>query len=308
MGPPDMRPAPPPPPPRPSHTAPVAGISEKNQPPPPINTSVPPTGPPPAYTASPAGLEPDTKTGYSATPAKTNSATGNNNASLDNKMATMMAEQNAAIGLAPPTHHSRPGSPGTGTDAKTPPSGRSSPGAGPSSASPSSASASTPSSKKRPLLNRLLLAGEVVLTSLESTANTLIESGTSAASRTAGHRWGSEAGQAAHLLGGSVRNVAVVYIDARGIGRKALLKGTAKGFVKARLKNGETIELQSDASGRVEGVEVRNGEVERKDEGTVVVGMQSVGATRSAQGQGQGQAGRGAISAPPSAGGWGSKG
>lgn len=146
---------------------------------------------------------------------------------------------------------------------------------------------SSEGSRKRPLLNRLLLAGEVVLTSLEATAHNLIDSGTTAASSAAGHKFGPEAGHATHLLGGSVRNVAVVYIDARGIGRKALLKGTAKGFVKARLKNGETVELQGAGAAAAAGApgqqhasmqqSVESGEVERKGENTVVVGMTQVG-------------------------------
>jgi spartin len=58
--------------------------------------------------------------------------------------------------------------------------------------SPSSATSSnapTPSSAKtkRPLLNRIMLAGEVVLTSLEATAHELINTGTAAASTAAGY-------------------------------------------------------------------------------------------------------------------------
>jgi spartin len=138
---------------------------------------------------------------------------------------------------------------------------------------PDRQAASTPP-KKRPFLNRLLLAGEVVLTSLEATAQDLINSGTGAASSVAGHKLGPEAGRATALLGGSVRNVAVVYIDVRGVGRRALLKGTAKGFVKARLASGEEVKLQGDGE-KVGGIEVEEGQVERVGEG-IVVGMTEV--------------------------------
>lgn len=144
------------------------------------------------------------------------------------------------------------------------------------SASPSGQS--TPSSAqkaKRPWLGRLVLAGEVVLTSLEHTAHELINSGTSAASSAAGHKFGAEVGHATALLGGSVRNVAVVYIDVRGVGRRALLKSTAKGFVKARLKNGGEIRLQGEGRD-VNGVEVDIGEIEQGDKGQIVVGMPEV--------------------------------
>jgi spartin len=96
------------------------------------------------------------------------------------------------------------------------------------------------------------------------------------------HKFGAEAGHATALAGGAVRNVAVVYIDVRGIGRKALLKGTAKGFVKARLQNGETVVLQAEGeevkgatSGGMQVVEA--GQVEARPEGGYVVGMEEVG-------------------------------
>jgi hypothetical protein len=96
------------------------------------------------------------------------------------------------------------------------------------------------------------------------------------------HKFGAEAGHATALAGGAVRNVAVVYIDVRGIGRKALLKGTAKGFVKARLQNGETVVLQAEgdnpngvSTGTMHAVEA--GQVEERPEGGIVVGMEEVG-------------------------------
>jgi len=94
-------------------------------------------------------------------------------------------------------------------------------------------------------------------------------------SLTSSHKYGPEAGHATALLGGSVRNVAVVYIDVRGVGRSALLKSTAKGFVKIKLKNGEEVRLQGDGR-EANGVEVEAGEVEEGKQGTAVVGMTEV--------------------------------
>lgn len=104
--------------------------------------------------------------------------------------------------------------------------------------------ATTPSGKKRPLLNRSLLAVDSVLSSLEAATNQLISSGTSAASQMATHRYGAEAGEAVAQVGGSARNAVLVYVDVRGMGRRAILKSTAKGYVKARLRSGEKVELQ----------------------------------------------------------------
>jgi hypothetical protein len=89
------------------------------------------------------------------------------------------------------------------------------------------------------------------------------------------HKYGPEAGHATALLGGSVRNVAVVYIDVRGVGRRALLKSTAKGFVKAKMRNGEVVRLQGDGRD-ANGVEVEAGEVEPGKNGEAVVGMVEV--------------------------------
>ena len=89
------------------------------------------------------------------------------------------------------------------------------------------------------------------------------------------HKYGPEAGHATALLGGSVRNVAVVYIDVRGVGRRALLKSTAKGFVKAKMRNGEVVRLQGDGR-EANGVEVEAGEVEPGRNGETVIGMMEV--------------------------------
>ena len=97
------------------------------------------------------------------------------------------------------------------------------------------------------------------------------------------HKFGAEAGHATALAGGAVRNVAVVYIDVRGIGRTALLKGTAKGFVKARLQNVETVVLQAEGEKVKVGDSVNGstvveaGQVETRPEGGYVVGMEEIG-------------------------------
>jgi len=76
----------------------------------------------------------------------------------------------------------------------------------------------------------------------------------------------------------------VVYIDVRGVGRAAILKSSAKGFVKARLKNGETVELQGDGrEGEV--LEVVAGEAETEEDGSAVVGMTEVGRSTALEGK-----------------------
>lgn len=134
-------------------------------------------------------------------------------------------------------HPGSAGGYGAGYDEKH---GHLAPGAPPS---PGGSGATTPTRKKRPLLNRTLLAADVILSSLEAAANEMVTTGTHAASTAVGAKYGNDAGAAVAYTGASVRNAVLVYVDVRGIGRRSVLKATAKGWVKARLKNGETVQL-----------------------------------------------------------------
>ncbi|BEJ12864.1 hypothetical protein CspHIS471_0300380 [Cutaneotrichosporon sp. HIS471] len=126
----------------------------------------------------------------------------------------------------------------------------------------------TPSGKrkKRPLLNRTILAADVILSSFEAAANELVTSGTHAASTAVGARYGQEAGTAVAYTGASVRNAVLVYVDVRGVGRRSVLKATAKGYYKARMKNGEHVRFEPMASDQSK-------PAYKNDEGYVVVGV-----------------------------------
>jgi len=52
---------------------------------------------------------------------------------------------------------------------------------------------------------------------------------------TGNDRYGAQAGDMAESVGQTAQNVSVVYIDARGVGRRALLKRTGKRVIKARM-------------------------------------------------------------------------
>jgi spartin len=53
-----------------------------------------------------------------------------------------------------------------------------------------------------------------------------------------GHRFGPEAGEISKSLGGGFKNVGLVYIDAAGVSRKAIVKSVAKGMVVGKVKGG----------------------------------------------------------------------
>jgi spartin len=56
-------------------------------------------------------------------------------------------------------------------------------------------------------------------------------------------------GNAVGLVGDSVRNVGVVYIDARGVGRRALLRVAGKRMVKGRM-GGKDVIFRDQGLGR----------------------------------------------------------
>ncbi|KAL5528862.1 hypothetical protein ACEPAG_4836 [Sanghuangporus baumii] len=96
---------------------------------------------------------------------------------------------------------------------------------------------STPDSlpPRLPLKNRLFLATDMLLTAAESSAKQLLEHGTTHVSEALGHKYGNDMREASLLVGQSARNVGIVYIDARGVGRRALLKKAGKRYIKAKL-------------------------------------------------------------------------
>jgi spartin len=60
------------------------------------------------------------------------------------------------------------------------------------------------------------------------------------------HAYGAEAGQIAHRANHAVRNVGLVYIDARGVTRRAILKSVGKAAVRGRMNDGREVILGSD--------------------------------------------------------------
>jgi spartin len=98
----------------------------------------------------------------------------------------------------------------------------------PSPRSTSPAPPPLPPRKKPAIVNRVLASTDLLLTTLEHSAQHLISNGTQNISRAMGHKYGPDASQAAWQMGDSARNVSMVYIDVRGVGRRALLRKAGK--------------------------------------------------------------------------------
>lgn len=101
------------------------------------------------------------------------------------------------------------------------------------------------------ILNKSMIAFSTLGDGLEQGARNLLESGAFATSTVVGHRYGPEAGEAAAKLTGGVRNVGLVYIDASGVSRRALLKSVAKGMVVGRMPDGQQLIVGAGDGGQV---------------------------------------------------------
>ncbi|KAK4058000.1 hypothetical protein OIO90_000739 [Microbotryomycetes sp. JL221] len=98
----------------------------------------------------------------------------------------------------------------------------------------------------RGVVNKSLVAFNTVVDSLETGGKTLLASGTKSTTQVVNHRYGPEAAQLSSKVGTSVQHVALVYIDARGVSRKALLKSVGKGAFKAKMADGREVVLTNE--------------------------------------------------------------
>ncbi len=93
-------------------------------------------------------------------------------------------------------------------------------------------------SYKPGVLNKSLMAFNTVVDGMEQAGRNLLTTSSSSMSTVVGHRWGSEAGEAAAHIGGGFKNVGLVYIDVAGVSRRAILKSVAKGMVVGKVAGG----------------------------------------------------------------------
>ena len=74
------------------------------------------------------------------------------------------------------------------------------------------------------LLNKSMMAFSTVADGIDYASRNLLASGSSAATQVIGHRYGEEAKNVAGNLAGGVKNVGLVYVDAAGVSRRAVIK------------------------------------------------------------------------------------
>ncbi|KAH8808968.1 senescence-associated protein-domain-containing protein, partial [Xylogone sp. PMI_703] len=78
------------------------------------------------------------------------------------------------------------------------------------------------------LLNKSLMAFSTIADGIDQASRHLLTGTSNAATTVVGHKWGPEAGAISKSIGGGVKNVGLVYIDATGVSRRAIIKSVAK--------------------------------------------------------------------------------
>jgi spartin len=74
------------------------------------------------------------------------------------------------------------------------------------------------------LLNKSMMAFSTIADGVDHASRSLLASGSSAATQVVGHRYGDDARNVAGDLAGGVKNVGLVYVDAAGVSRRAVIK------------------------------------------------------------------------------------
>jgi spartin len=97
------------------------------------------------------------------------------------------------------------------------------------------------STYKPGILNKSMIAFSTIADGIDHAGRQLLQSSSTAATTVVGHRYGDEARSVASDIGGGVRNVGLVYIDAAGVSRKAVIKSVAKGMVVGKMPNGQQL-------------------------------------------------------------------
>lgn len=88
------------------------------------------------------------------------------------------------------------------------------------------------------LFSRSLIAFSTVMDGIDTSTQTLLQGASSSSTRMIGHSYGKEAENLSADFGRSLKNCTMIYVDARGISRKAIIKGFGMGAVKGAVGKG----------------------------------------------------------------------
>ena len=88
------------------------------------------------------------------------------------------------------------------------------------------------------ILNKSLMAFSTIADGIDQAGRNLLASTSTAATTVVTHKYGPEAGELSKSIGGGFKNVGLVYIDAAGVSRRAIVKSVAKGMVVGKVRGG----------------------------------------------------------------------
>ncbi|MCJ1358945.1 MAG: hypothetical protein MMC33_008945 [Icmadophila ericetorum] len=137
------------------------------------------------------------------------------------------------------------------------------------------------------LLNKSMIAFSTIADGIDHGARQLLASSSTAATTMVGHRYGPDARNVASHIAGGFKNVGLVYVDAAGVSRKAVIKSVAKGMVVGKMPNGGNLVVGGGNGGTVppEFVKEQSSRDEKEKKGYAV---QDFGESSSGSGQPQG--------------------
>ncbi|KAH0542653.1 hypothetical protein FGG08_002976 [Glutinoglossum americanum] len=104
------------------------------------------------------------------------------------------------------------------------------------------------------ILNKSLIAFSTIADGVDQASRNLLASSSIAATAVVGHRYGEEAREVARGVSGGFKNVGLVYVDATGVSRKAVIKSVAKGMVVGRVKGSGDLVVGGSDGGIVTGI------------------------------------------------------
>ena len=94
------------------------------------------------------------------------------------------------------------------------------------------------------------MAFSTIADGIDQAGRNLLASTSTAATTVVAHRFGPEAGEISKSIGGGFKNVGLVYIDAAGVSRRAIVKSVAKGMVVGKVKGGGDLIVGGGDGGR----------------------------------------------------------
>ncbi|KAL9000195.1 MAG: hypothetical protein Q9169_001097 [Polycauliona sp. 2 TL-2023] len=101
------------------------------------------------------------------------------------------------------------------------------------------------------LLNKSMMAFSTIADGVDHASRSLLNSGSTAATQVVGHRYGPDAQNVAGSLAGGIKNVGLVYVDASGVSRRAIVKSVAKGMVIGKAPGGGNLVVGAGDGGAI---------------------------------------------------------